>query len=203
MQPVEPEPAPMPSEVRQITVVDPPPIPRAAQTQQVPVPMTTPPPMYFPAPAPQQARTVSSSKPVKTPATGPYKLYLRTGTGRSRFELRDGDEVILKAYCDRVDMQSSGEGTSQLTNLSAHGKVHVIGAGVSGYCDTLMLVPARGEVILKGNVRLNCKRGSGATEVVAEKAQFQLYKLVENCQPTTTTAPATSTALPTSYTPPR
>lgn len=163
----------------------PPPVPRATPPVAPPPAPSEPP--HSPPPLPPLASTPPApSVPPTTPKSsskfpeqvaGSFKLYLRMGgTARPRFEIRDGDEVLLKVYCDRVEMQGAPQGG--LAVLQAHGDVHLTGSGLDGHCESLSVVSAKGEVLMKGAVRLHCHKGKGkaATDVMADQLSFQLTK---------------------------
>src|SRR5262249_49353618 len=60
-----------------------------------------PPPVESPKP---QAGT--DTKPTTSNASGSYKLHVRMGGNLGpRFEVRDGDALLLKVYCEHIEMQ--------------------------------------------------------------------------------------------------
>jgi hypothetical protein len=152
---------------------DPPPAP---PTISIPMTATPVPPPAVPAAAPVKA--VSNTKPVA--GTGQYKMFLRMGgTGSPRFEIRDGDQLVLKVSCEQIELHGAQDGVTALPGLTATGKVKLHGSGLDGTCDQLSIVSAKGEVALKGNVHLMCYRGTTASEVVAETVKFQLARTGE------------------------
>lgn len=145
-----------------------------------------------PAPTPTWSEPTRPLPPVASPtnkSTTPYKLYLRMGgTGQTRFEIRDGDLLLLKVYCEKIDLHGQDSGSS-LPGLTASGKVRLHGSGLDGTCDQLQVVSERGEVMLKGNVRMTCYRGTTSSQVASETMTFQLGRATEatRVRATTTT----------------
>jgi hypothetical protein len=108
-----------------------------------------------------------------TPAT--YKLHVHMGGNLGpRFEVRDGDSLLLKVYCDHIDMQGTQHGSKTIPGLTATGNVRVSGSGISGTCESLSIVSAKGEVTLKGVVKLTCYRGNASSEITSETMTFVL-----------------------------
>jgi len=117
----------------------------------------------------------TSTPPVPAAAPVVYKLHVHMGGDLGpRFEVRSGDSLLLKVYCDHIDMQGSKQGSKSIPGLTATGNVRVAGSGVSGTCDSLTIAAAKGEVTLKGNVKLNCYRGNASSEISSEAMNFQL-----------------------------
>lgn len=126
-----------------------------------------------PAPEPPAA-----AAPSNAPVAGPFKMFLRMGgTAQPRFEVKDGDALILKVYFDHVDLKGSHDG------LTASGHVRLHGSGLDGTCDQLLLSSTKGEVELKGNVKLNCYRGGASSLLMAEQLKFQLKGATEPVKP--------------------
>ncbi len=120
--------------------------------------------------APAVSVPQSAEPPVASaPASGPFKMFLRMGgSAQPRFEVKDGDAMILKVYFDHVDLHAGNQG------LTAKGNVRMHGSGLDGTCDQLSLSSTKGEVELKGNIRLNCYRGGASTLITADQMKFQL-----------------------------
>jgi hypothetical protein len=114
------------------------------------------------------------------------------GDGHPRFEIRHGEDLLLKVYCEKIDLQTPPEGTSQLVGLNALGKVHFSGPGIEGTCEQLSILSAQGEVLVKGAVQMKVKKGKVSTDVSAERMMFQLSSvgLVSKPQPQTGVVPA-------------
>src|SRR5438132_290278 len=135
--------------------------------------IATPPPL----PA-VPGRAVSAAKPATL--TGQYKLYLRMGgNGQPRFEIRDGDQLLLKVTCEQIELHGAQDGKSALPGLTASGNVKLHGSGLDGTCDQLSITAVKGEVALKGAVKLTCYRGTMSSQVVAESVMFQLARTGE------------------------
>jgi hypothetical protein len=102
-------------------------------------------------------------------------MFLRMGgSGQPRFEIKDGDVLLLKVYCDRVDLKGVQDG------VVASGHIRLHGSGLDGTCDQLNLSTLKGEVELKGNVRLTCYRGGSSSQVATEQMLFQLKGVAES-----------------------
>lgn len=189
---------------------DPPPLPKAALDLPTSPKVTPPPgpgeldlprdePKYIPIPntpaRPTPIMPVATNPVASTPALAPaaYKLHVRMGGNLGpRFEVRDGDSLLLKVYCDHIDMQGT-KGATTIPGLTATGRVRVAGSGVSGTCDSLTIVSAKGEVKLQGNVKLTCYRGNASSEISGESMSFQLKGT------TTTESPTKAKSNPTSH----
>ena len=106
------------------------------------------------------------------------KMLLRIGSGTPRFEIRNtsNDELLLKVYGEKIEMQAAPEGGkgSPLAGVTASGKVKFTGPGVEGTCDQLTLMSGTGEVLMKGNVQMKTKRGRSWSELTAEKMIYQI-----------------------------
>jgi hypothetical protein len=168
---------PPPPPVPMVPKFDPLPTPAVApmpMTPPVANPMLPPPPPVVPAKA-ESTNKPAGAKPIATP--GQYKVLLRMGgTGQPRFEVRDGEQLLLKVTCEQIELHGAQDGTAALPGLTATGKVKLHGSGLDGTCDQLTIVSAKGEVAMKGNVHLTCYRGNTSSQVVAESVMFQLNR---------------------------
>lgn len=181
---------------------EPPPIPKAALDLPPPpptVPAVVPPPAVAPQPVPPPdvavpvvpppADILATPKPTASPATravkpvasnmpidtGTYKLHVRMGGNLGpRFEVRDGEHLLLKVYCDHIDLHGRQDGAAILPGLTATGNVRFSGSGLNGTCDSLAIDAVDGMVRLKGNVKLTCYRGNASSQVMADALSFQL-----------------------------
>lgn len=138
---------------------------------------------HLPSPSPDpflKTGTTAPAEPLRTAAvktmTHPLRLSVRTGTGTPRFEIRDGDHLLLKVTSEKMEMHAAHSATAPLPGLCATGKVKVHGSGLDGTCDQLLVVSESGEVVLKGNVRLTCYRAGSSSEIMAEQMKFQLLR---------------------------
>ena len=113
-----------------------------------------------------------------TAATEPAKLKMlvRMGDAKPRFEIRSSasQELLLKVYGERIEMQTPPEGKTSVVGVSAQGKVRFTAPGIEGTCDHLTILSGTGEVLLKGNIHLKTKRGKSWSEMTAEKMVYQI-----------------------------
>jgi hypothetical protein len=157
-----------------------PPLPAATSTQS----------------APQSLPAVPAAKTVANVA--PFRLHLHMGGAQThRFEIRDGDKILLKVYCDKVELHGAQDGSACLPGLTASGHIHVHGAGLDGTCDQLTVASADGKVTLKGSVHMTCYRGTNSSQVTANEMAFQLNRAGET--PVNTKARGTSSVVPASF----
>lgn len=85
------------------------------------------------------------------------------GEGEPTFEVRSGDDLMLKVVSDKVDVKSPEKGTG-LSTVKASGKVHFAGFGAEGTCDELSFLAGTGEVSMTGNVKIHVKDKLGRIE---------------------------------------
>jgi hypothetical protein len=143
-----------------------------AQVQPSSYPSTGTP---YPSPAPSQsssyvplahtnpaAATVVPAAATTTTATK-FRIVLRVGEGEPTFEVRSGDDLMLKVVCDKVDVKSPEKGTG-LSSVKASGKVHFAGFGAEGTCDELSFLAGTGEVSMTGTVKIHVKDKLGRVE---------------------------------------
>src|SRR5262249_16097945 len=91
------------------------------------------------------------------------------------FEISDGEVIVLKGTCERIEMPAPREGLAQaMTGLQATGNVRVTGPGLDGRCDQLVILSAKGEVLLKGNVQVHPHKGRSASDLSADQLIYQL-----------------------------
>lgn len=125
----------------------------------LPVPTETPaiePTPSKPTPAPAEAGTVKVGA-VK------YRILLRVGEGEPTFEVKSGDDLVLKVACEKVDIKSPEKGAG-LSAVTAKGKVRFAGFGVEGSCDELSFMAGTGEVSMTGEVKVQMKDKLGRVE---------------------------------------
>jgi hypothetical protein len=103
-------------------------------------------------------------------------MLLRMGDGQPRFEIRNTatTQLLLKVYGEKIEMQAPPDGKSSLAGVTAIGRVRFTAQGVEGTCDHLTILSATGEVLLKGNIHMKCKRGKAWSEMTAEKMVYQI-----------------------------
>lgn len=135
-----------------------------------------PPVAITPPPAPAAAL-----KPVVVPAggvaavTGRLRIVLRVGEGDPTFEIRNGDDLLLKVISEKVDIKSPEKGPG-LSSVKATGKVHFVGFGAEGTCDELSFMAGNGEVALAGNVKIQVKDKLGRveSEMTTENVKYKI-----------------------------
>lgn len=124
-------------------------------------PMTDAPP----APTPVQA-SVADSK---------FRIVLRVGEGEPTFEVKNGDNLMLKVACEKVDIKSPEKGGG-LSEVTARGKVRFVGFGAEGTCDELKFMAGTGEVSMSGEVKVQVKDKLGRVESELTSGSLK-YKL--------------------------
>jgi hypothetical protein len=115
-------------------------------------------PVYFVKPAasaPAHAATAA--------VQAKYRILLRVGEGEPIFEVRSGDDLILKVVCEKVDVKSPEKGQGH-SAVKAYGKVRFAGFGAEGTCDELNFLAGTGEVAMAGHVQIRVKDKLGRVE---------------------------------------
>ena len=125
----------------------------------------------LPIPAPQ-IRQVEASRPVASDKK--LKVTLQMDEGNPKFEVRDGEEVVLKVVSDKVDVASPTQKGDRWSTLKACGQVKFATPGGDGSCDSLQVVPGTGEVVAVGNVKFTYNWGKVETSASSEKMNFRL-----------------------------
>jgi hypothetical protein len=123
-----------------------------------------------PPPAPPAAR-VPDTRPLTQPIvqTGAvisptkFRILLRVGEGQPTFEVKCGDDLVLKVACEKVDIVSPEQGDGP-SSVKARGKVKFIGFGAEGTCDELSFLAGTGEVSMTGKVKIAVKDKLGRVE---------------------------------------
>lgn len=157
-----PTPAPQPQpEVRPL------PLPGTQPTPPIPAPLPTPTPLPTPEVKPVEAR----STPVVEKR---LKVSLQMGDGNPRFEIRDGDEVVLKVVSDKIDVKAPTEKGDLWSTLKASGRVKFQSPGGDGFCDELTISPGTCEVVATGKVQFKYNWGKVETAVTSERMTFRL-----------------------------
>ena len=114
----------------------PPATPAVGTTSSLPMPVPSVPPIDTQPPATvPQVVTASAVVPV---AQQKYRILLRVGEGEPVFEVRNGDHLLLKVICEKVDVKSPEKGNG-LSEVKAIGKVRFTGFGAEGTCEELEL----------------------------------------------------------------
>ncbi|MDB5310094.1 MAG: hypothetical protein JWO38_4296 [Gemmataceae bacterium] len=137
-------------------------------------------------PVPEPAVELTPAKPmlataVATPAVTRFRIVLRVGEGEPMFEVRHGDDLVMKVVCEKVDIKSPEKGQG-LSAVTATGKVRFVGFGAEGTCDSFSFLAGTGEVSMTGSVKVQVKDKIGRveSELTTEKMQ---YKLDSNAMP--------------------
>jgi hypothetical protein len=151
-------------------------VPPMVPSKPVPAAIASPPmppePVVDPAPMPPAAKPVfAPAVPIETK----YRIVLRVGEGEPMFEVRQGDDLIMKVKCEKVDIKSPEKGQG-LSAVTAAGKVRFVGFGAEGTCDSLSFLAGTGEVAMAGNVKVQVKDKIGRveSELTADKMQYKL-----------------------------
>ncbi|MGL4423840.1 MAG: hypothetical protein ACRCZF_24510 [Gemmataceae bacterium] len=169
-------------------------IPVARSSEKVPSPMATsgptiPQPMMIldpvpstPTPTPTQRVTAvpTPAEPERPAATslsenGAIRVVARLGLEKPRCEILRNDDVLLKIVSEQLEIRTAGtEPGKRLAPVKASGRVQFTAPGCHGTCDELVVNPADGSVKMTGNVRIQCQRGKGESEIAADQVQFKL-----------------------------
>jgi hypothetical protein len=143
------------------------PNPIAEPVRQAPAPIVDTAPV-------RQVSTAPASTPA-TPAASRFRILLRVGEGEPVFEVKSGDDLVLRVVCEKVDVKSpeKGQGPSSVT---ASGKVRFVGFGAEGSCDNLSFLAGTGEVAMTGTVRVQVKDKIGRveSELTSDRLQYRL-----------------------------
>jgi hypothetical protein len=91
-----------------------------------------------------------------------FRILLRVGEGEPSFEVKNGDNLVLKVACEKVDIKSPEKGG--LSEVTAKGKVRFAGFGAEGTCDELKFLAGTGEVSMTGEVKVQVKDKLGRIE---------------------------------------
>jgi hypothetical protein len=123
---------------------------------------------------PDGGTTSMEIKHAKLAATK-FRILLRVGEGEPTFEVRCGDDLVLKVACEKVDVKSPEKGNG-LSAVKASGKVRFAGFGAEGTCDELSFLAGSGEVVLAGgvNIKVKDKLGRVESELSADSAKYKL-----------------------------
>jgi len=108
------------------------------------------------------------------PAEKKLKVTLQMDENNPKFEVRDGEEVVLKVVSNKVDVASPTQKGERWSTLKASGQVRFMTPGGDGFCDELQVVPGTGEVIAVGHVKFTYNWGKVETSASAEKMNFRL-----------------------------
>ncbi len=125
-------------------------------------------------PRPDAGETAPGMPPVATTPLGvpspppvalgtKFRIILRVGEGEPTFEVKHGDNLILKVASEKVDIKSpeKGAGPSEIT---ARGNVRFVGFGAEGTCEELKFFAGTGQVEMMGDVKVQVKDKLGRVE---------------------------------------
>ncbi|MCE9560637.1 MAG: hypothetical protein K8U57_01155 [Planctomycetes bacterium] len=93
-----------------------------------------------------------------------YRILLRVGEGEPTFEVKFGDDLVLKVICEKIDIKSPEKGAAGLSAVKASGKVRFVGFGAEGTCEELSFLAGTGEVSMAGAVKIQVKDKLGRIE---------------------------------------
>jgi len=167
-------------------------VPKPTRTPvTVPVPVTAPvvegkteippaPPMTAVQPVVKPA-VVEAAVPQKVATVSKYRIVLRVGEGEPTFEVRTGDDLLLKVACEKVDIASPDKGSGP-SKVTARGKVRFVGFGAEGTCQELSFWEGTGEVSLSGDVKIQVKDKLGRveSELATESMKYRIDPSVLN-----------------------
>jgi len=106
---------------------------------------------------------VIDAPPVQKAVASKYRILLRVGEGEPTFEVKCGDDLILKVICEKIDIKSPEKGSGP-SAVKASGKVRFVGFGAEGICEELSFLAGTGEVTMTGAVKIQVKDKLGRTE---------------------------------------
>jgi hypothetical protein len=132
---------------------------------------TLPPRAEVPPPPPL---TPQPSPPAPVAETK-FRILLRVGDGEPMFEVKNGDNLVLKVACEKVDIKSPEKGGG-MSEVIARGKVRFAGFGAEGTCDELKFMAGTGEVQMTGDVKVQVKDKLGRVESELSTATMK-YKI--------------------------
>ena len=144
----------------------------------LPEPKRADPPSAFPAPKVEvipPATTVGTVPPQPAGVTAKkLKVTLHLSDDKPWFEVRDGDEVVLKVTAGTVQLSAAAEKGKPAGALAAVDGVTFRTLGGYGTCDELHVMPGTGEVVVSGKVTVTSNWGKSETTATADKMTFRL-----------------------------
>lgn len=151
----------------------------APVTPPVAVQPATPQPTTPPIVVQPTTPIVSEAPPIRqqqaVASTTKFRIILRVGEGEPTFEVRSGDDLVMKVVCEKVDIKSPERGQS-LSAVTASGRVRFVGFGSEGTCDSLSFLAGTGEVSMSGNVKIQVKDKLGRveSELTTESIKYRI-----------------------------
>jgi hypothetical protein len=143
--------------------------PRAVETTEI-VPVTP----IATANIPETAPVPTSSSSTVTQQDRKLKVQVHLGSGKPWFEVRDGEELVLKVVCDTIEVKAPGENGDAASVLKANGGVVFRTLGTNGTCEELRIQPGTGDVVVSGRVAVTSNWGKSETTASSEKMTFKL-----------------------------
>ncbi len=160
------------------------PVPMQPVKALPPIPAPIVEPVFKPSQPRETEPRVATVIPVPQPElappiveVAPHKkliVTLKMGDGYPKFDVRDGDDIVLKVISEGVEVKAPSERGESISVLKATRKVRFITPGGEGFCDELQVVPGTGEVIASGRVMFKYTWGKVETAVTSEKMTFRL-----------------------------
>ncbi len=149
-------------------------IPAPAATSPVATPPAAVPPTSVIDPAPA-TRPAPAQAVQAVPAANRFRILLRVGEGEPMFEVKSGDDLVMRVVCEKVDIKSPDKGTGP-SSVIATGKVRFVGFGAEGSCESLSFLAGTGEVAMSGSVRVQVKDKIGRveSELTSDRLQYRL-----------------------------
>lgn len=141
------------------------PLPTAEKKVDLPLPKTDL--------APTPAVTTEAPKPAGV-LNKKLKVMLHLSDEKPWFEVRDGDDLVLKVTADAVNLSAAAEKGKPAGVLVAVGNVTFRTLGGYGTCDELQVMPGTGEVVVNGKVSVTSNWGKAETTATADKMTFRL-----------------------------
>ena len=138
-------------------------------------PLLDTPPAAKPINVPDGGITSMEIKHGKPAVVSKFRILLRVGEGEPTFEVRCGDDLMLKVTCEKVDITSPPKGNGP-SSVKASGKVRFAGFGAEGTCEELSFLAGTGEVSMVGAVKISVKDKLGRieSELSTENAKYKL-----------------------------
>jgi hypothetical protein len=150
------------------------PTPDPLPTRSAPKPDLTIPPPALPSPVVTSEPVRVSATTAAAPAERKLKVQMHLGSGKPYFEVRDGEELVLKVVSDAVEVKAPADNGDAASVLKASGGVSFRTLGGNGTCDELRVIPGTGEVVVSGRVAVTSNWGKAETTATADKMTFRL-----------------------------
>lgn len=141
----------------------------------------TPPTAGDPLTTPDPRSDKGTVVQVSATTAAKFRIVLRVGEGDPTFEVRHGDDLVMKVLCEKVDVKSPEKGQG-LSAVTATGKVRFVGFGSEGTCESFSFMAGTGEVAMSGNVKVQVKDKIGRVESELTTEQMK-YKLDTSAMP--------------------